>query len=253
MAGFKDLFSKQSKEYAASRPTYPKALFEFLAGLVEHRGLAWDCATGNGQAAAALAEYFDSVVASDASKKQIENARAGNSPNVHFKVFSAEKPDLADASVDLVTVAQALHWFCLDDFYREVRRVAKKDAVIAAWTYGLHSISPAMDQITQEFYADIVGRYWPPEIRYVKNKYEDIPFPFQPVKTPDFQIELEWDLKNLVGYLYSWSSTQKYIEENKSDPVEKVYPDLEAEWGGKKEEDAKKKVTWPIYMRVGRL
>ncbi|HVX02504.1 MAG TPA: class I SAM-dependent methyltransferase, partial [Nitrososphaera sp.] len=242
MAGFKDLFSKQSKEYAASRPTYPKTLFEFLAGLVEHRGLAWDCATGNGQAARALAEYFDCVVASDASKEQIENAQAGNSSKVRFRVFSAEKPDLADASVDLVTVAQALHWFCLDDFYRETRRVAKKDAVIAAWTYGLHSINPEIDRVTQAFYEDIVGPYWPPEVRHVKNRYKDIPFPFPPLEAPDFKIELEWELKNVVGYLYSWSSTQKYIEENKSDPVEKVYLDLQAAWGGgKNEEEGTKK------------
>jgi SAM-dependent methyltransferase len=210
----------QSKEYAASRPTYPRALFEFLAGLVERRELAWDCATGNGQAAAILAGYFDSVVASDASKKQIENARAG--PNVRFAVFPAEKPDLADASVDLITVAQALHWFRLDDFYREARRVARKGAVIAAWTYGLHSVSPEVDRVTHLFYKDIVGPYWPLEVRYVENRYEGIPFPFPQVKTPSFQIELEWDMKNLVGYFYSWSSTQKYIEENKSDPVEKV-------------------------------
>ncbi|UVS67766.1 class I SAM-dependent methyltransferase [Nitrososphaera viennensis] len=248
MADFKDLFSKQSKEYAASRPTYPRALFEFLAVLVGRRELAWDCATGNGQAAALLAGYFKQVVASDASKKQIENARAG--PNVRFAVFPAEKPDLADNSVDLITVAQALHWFRFDDFYREVRRVARKDAVIAAWTYGLHSVSPEVDKVTQTFYKDIVGRYWPPEVRYVENRYENIPFPFPQVETPDLKIELEWDMQNLVGYLYSWSSTQKYIEENKSDPVKMIYPELEAAWG---KENAQRKVTWPIYMKAGRL
>jgi hypothetical protein len=248
LADFKDLFSKQSSEYAASRPTYPRELFEFLAGLVERRELAWDCATGNGQAAAALAGYFHNVIASDASKKQIENARAG--PNVRFAVFPAEKPDLADASVDLITIAVALHWFRFDDFYREVRRVARKGAIIAAWAYGLHSISPEIDRITQTYYKDIVGRYWPPEIRYVENGYEDIPFPFPQIKTPDFKIELEWDMQNLLGYLYSWSGTQKYIDENKSDPVEMIYSELKAAWG---EEHAKRKVTWPICMKVGRL
>lgn len=256
MADFKDLFSRQSKEYAVSRPTYPKTLFEFLAGLVERRELAWDCATGNGQAAVQLAGYFGGVVASDASKKQVENARAVPA-NVSFKVFPAEKPELADASVDLVTVAQALHWFRLDDFYREVRRVARKGAAIAAWTYGLHSVSPEVDRITQTFYRDIVGRYWPPEVRYIENRYEDIPFPFTQIKSPNFQIELEWSLQNLVGYFYSWSSTQKYIQENGSDPLEKVYSDLVAAWGGKEGEEGDagktKKVTWPIYLKAGRL
>ncbi|NWG37460.1 methyltransferase domain-containing protein [Nitrososphaera sp.] len=247
MAGFKDLFSKQSKEYAASRPTYPRALFDFLAGLVEKRELAWDCATGNGQAAAILAEYFEKVVASDASAKQIENAQAG--PNVRFAVFPAEKAELNDASVDLITVAQAIHWFRFDDFYREARRVARKGGVIAAWTYGLHSSSPEVDAVTQRFYKDVIGRYWPKEIRHVENRYEDIPFPFRRIDAPVFQIELEWSLRDLAGYLYTWSSVQRYMQENGSDPVEKTYPDFEKAWGGA----AKMKVTWPIYLKAGRI
>ena len=248
MAGFKDLFSKQSKEYAASRPTYPRALFDFLAGLVERKELVWDCATGNGQAATFLGEYFDRVVASDASAKQIENARAG--PNVRFAVFSAEKAELEDASVDLITVAQALHWFNFEDFYREARRVSRKGGVIAAWTYGLHSISPEVDAVTQRFYRDVIGRYWPKEVKYVENRYEDIPFPFQQMDAPVFQIELQWSLRDLVGYLYTWSSVQKYMAENGSDPVEKLYPDFEEAWG---KESAVRRVTWPLYLKAGRI
>ena len=248
MANFKDLFSKQSKEYAASRPTYPRPLFEFLVRLVERRNLAWDCATGNGQAASVLGEYFDKVIASDASIKQIENARAG--PNVDFAVFPAEKAVLRDESVDLITVAQALHWFQLDDFYREAGRVARQGAIIAAWTYGHHSINPEVDKIAQVFYKDIVGPFWPPEVRYVENKYEDIPFPFLQIKAPNFTIELEWDMNSLISYFYSWSSTQKYIEKNNSDPVERIYRDLKAAWG---QEQFKRKVAWPVYLKVGRL
>lgn len=247
MAGFKDLFSKQSKEYAASRPTYPRALFDFVAGLAERRELAWDCATGSGQAAAVLAEYFQKVVASDASAKQIENARAG--PNVRFAVFPAEKADLEDASVDLITVAQAIHWFHFDDFYREARRVARNGAVMAAWTYGLHSVSPDVDAVTQRFYKDIIGRYWPKEIRYVESRYEDIPFPFRQIDAPVFQIELEWSLRDLVGYLYTWSSVQRYMAENGSDPVEKAYPEFEKVWGN----TSRRKVTWPLYLKAGRI
>lgn len=248
MVGFKDLFSKQSKEYAASRPTYPRALFDFLAGLVERRELAWDCATGNGQAAAILAEYFDRVVASDASAKQIENAKAG--PNVRFAVFPAEKAELEDAGVDLITVAQALHWFNFDDFYREARRVSRKGAVIAAWTYGMHSASPEVDAVTQRFNTDVIGRYWPKEVRYVENRYEDIPFPFKQVDAPSFQIELQWSLRDLASYLYTWSSVQRYMAENGSDPVEKLYPDFEKAWG---KEGAVRRVTWPLYLKVGRI
>ncbi|MEO9295869.1 MAG: class I SAM-dependent methyltransferase [Nitrososphaera sp.] len=251
MSGFKDLFSKQSKEYAASRPTYPKELFGFLASLVQKRELAWDCATGSGQAAAFLGGYFEQVIASDASAKQIENARAG--PNVRFAVFSAEKADeLPDASVDLITVAQALHWFRFDDFYREVRRVSKKGGVVVAWAYGHHSAGPEVDRVSQHFFKDVIGRYWPAEIRYIENRYEDIPFPFAQIASPKFQIELEWSLRDLVGYLYTWSSVQRYIDENGSDPVETLYPDLKEAW----EKDGafeRKKVTWPIYLKVGRV
>lgn len=251
MSDFKDLFSRQSKEYAASRPSYPRALFDFLAGLVQNRELAWDCATGNGQAAAFLGEYFERVIASDASVSQVEYARAGK--NVNFTVFPAERADIKDNSVDLVTVAQALHWFRFDDFFREVRRVSRRGGVIAAWAYGHYSISPEVDRVTQAFYMDVVGKYWPAEIKYIENKYEDIPFPFAQIGVPDFHIELEWSLRDLVGYFYTWSSVQKYIEEKGSDPVEKLlYPGLKEAWS-RDGISEKRKVTWPIYLKVGRV
>lgn len=256
---FKDLFSNNSKEYASSRPKYPRSLFEFLVGLVRHRNLAWDCATGNGQAAVVLSEYFDQVIASDASKEQIENAEPRN--NIRYEVFPAERTNIDDSRVDLITIAQALHWFNLDDFYKEAKRVLRKDGndggsgggggVIAAWAYGLHSISREIDKMTHFLYEDILGPYWPKERKIVENKYQDIPFPFEEIDTPVFQIELDWSLSELLGYLYTWSSVQKYIQKNNSDPVKQVYDSLSAAWG---ERNAwhKRKVVWPIYMRVGR-
>jgi SAM-dependent methyltransferase len=252
---FKDLFSSNSKEYSSSRPKYPRSLFEFLVGLVQHRNLAWDCATGNGQAAVVLSEYFEQVIASDASKEQIENAQPGN--NIRYEVFPAERSSLADSSVDLITIAQALHWFDLDDFYKEAKRVLRKDGndgdggVIAAWAYGLHSVSPEIDNITHLLYEDILGSYWPKERKIVENKYQDIPFPFGEIDTPIFQIELDWSLSELIGYLYTWSSVQKYIQKNNSDPLKQVYEGLAAAWG-EKNTWHKRKVVWPIYMRVGR-
>jgi ubiquinone/menaquinone biosynthesis C-methylase UbiE len=253
---FKDLFSSNSKEYSSSRPKYPRSLFEFLVGLVQHRNLAWDCATGNGQAAVVLSEYFEQVIASDASKEQIENAQPRN--NIRYEVFPAERSSLADSSVDLITIAQALHWFDLDDFYKEAKRVLRKDdsndsdgGVIAAWAYGLHSVSPEIDNITHLLYEDILGSYWPKERKIVENKYQDIPFPFQKIDMPVFQIELHWSLSELISYLYTWSSVQKYIQKNNSDPVKQVYDSLAAAWG-EKNTWHKRKVVWPIYMRVGR-
>jgi ubiquinone/menaquinone biosynthesis C-methylase UbiE len=256
---FKDLFSSNSKEYASSRPKYPRSLFVFLAGLVQHRNLAWDCATGNGQAAVFLSEYFEQVIASDASKEQIENAQPRD--NIRYEIFPAERTNLVDSSVDLITIAQALHWFDLDDFYKEAKRVLRKDdndggggggrGVIAAWAYGLHSVSPEIDNIMHLLYEDVLGSYWPKERKIVENKYQNIPFPFHEIDTPVFQIELDWSLSELIGYLYTWSSVQKFIEKNNSDPVKQVYDDLAAAWVGKNTW-YKRRVVWPIYMRAGR-
>ena len=171
------------------------SLFEFLAGLVGHRNLAWDCATGNGQAAVVLSEYFEQVTASDASKEQIENAESRK--NIRYEVFPAERTNIADSSVDLIIIAQAIHWFDLDHFYKEAKRVLTKgvnggscSSVIAAWAYGLHSVSKEIDKITYFLYEDILGPYWPKERKIVENKYQDIPFPFQEIETPAFHIEL---------------------------------------------------------------
>jgi ubiquinone/menaquinone biosynthesis C-methylase UbiE len=163
-----------------------------------------------------LSEYFEKVIASDASKEQIESAESRK--NIRYEVFPAERTNIADSSVDLITIAQAIHWFDLDDFYKEAKRVLTKGAngggcggVIAAWAYGLHSVSKEIDKITHLLYEDILGPYWRKERKIVENKYQDIRFPFQEIETPAFHIELVWSLSELLGYLYTWSSVQKYI------------------------------------------
>jgi ubiquinone/menaquinone biosynthesis C-methylase UbiE len=264
----KDLFSKQSKVYASSRPTYPREIFEFIVGLVDERNLAWDCATGNGQAAVVLADYFKQVIASDISTQQIENAQRKSS-SINYQIFPAEKTPLEDNSVDLITVAQALHWFDFDRFYNEVKRVLrrKRDAfggggkkksggggVIAAWAYGLHTISPEIDKVTHHLYEDILGdKYWPKERKYVESRYETIPFPFEQIPAPQFQIQLNWNMSELMNYFYSWSSVQKFIEKNNYDPVSKIHGSLEYAWGGKEHIHQKRSVVWPVYIKVGKL
>lgn len=255
----KDLFSKQSKQYASSRPTYPRELFEFVVGLVEEKNLAWDCATGNGQAAIVLADYFKQVVASDISTKQIENAQQKG--NVAYYIFPAEKTPLKDNSVDLITTAQALHWFDHNRFYSEVRRVLKKrnggksaGGIIAAWAYGLHTISPEIDKVTFRLYEEILGdKYWPSERKHVEAKYETIPFPFDQIPAPQFQIQLNWSMSDLVNYFRSWSSVQNFIEENNYDPVSKILDSLENAWGGEHRINEKRKVSWPLYVKAGIL
>jgi ubiquinone/menaquinone biosynthesis C-methylase UbiE len=256
----KDLFSAQSKEYASSRPTYPRGLFDFIVGLVDEKNLAWDCATGNGQAAVILAEYFKEVVASDISARQLENAQQKS--NIAYQLFHAENTPLEDNSVDLITVAQALHWFDFDRFYCEARRVLRKrkDAktsrggILAAWAYGLHTISTAVDEVTHKLYEDILGdKYWPPERKYVEDRYETIPFPFEQIPAPEFQIQLSWNLSELANYFHSWSSVQRFIEKNKYDPVSEIRDSLEYAWGGRNKVGEKRKVIWPLYLKVGRM
>jgi ubiquinone/menaquinone biosynthesis C-methylase UbiE len=266
----KDLFSAQSKQYARSRPTYPLPLFEFIVGLVDERNLAWDCATGNGQAAIVVADYFKQVVASDISARQLENAQQKS--NITYRIFRAEDTPFEDNSVDLITIAQALHWFDFDRFYNEASRVLRKrkdgqtgsasssrsrgigGGIIAAWAYGLHTVSPDVDKVTHHLYEDILGdKYWPAERKYVEDRYETIPFPFEQIPAPEFQIQLSWNLSELVNYFRSWSSTQKFIEKNKYDPVSEIYESLEYAWGGRNKVREKRKVTWPLYLKVGMI
>ena len=170
----KDHFSGHAACYQQFRPNYPDALFTYLAALCPAHELAWDCATGNGQAAVALAPHFERVIATDASAQQID--QAGPHPNVEYLVAPADKAPINDGIVDLVTVAQALHWFDVKSFYAEVNRSLKSGGVLAVWCYQLHSINPEIDSIVTQLYSGIVGPYWPPERKIVEDGYKSLPY-----------------------------------------------------------------------------
>jgi SAM-dependent methyltransferase len=244
----KDHFSGHADRYEEYRPTYPAGLFGYLASLCPRHDLAWDCATGNGQAATALAPYFSTVVASDASQKQIDQAHPRD--NVQYLVAPADAVPLVNSSVDLVTVAQALHWFQLPQFYAEVTRVVKPDGFIAVWCYQLHTITPAIDAVVHHLYSDIVGADWPPERRLVEEGYATVEFPFAAVTAPPFHMTHSWDLDHLLGYIDSWSASQRYRNRTGHDPRELINADLVAAWGDQNDE---RTVTWPLHVRVGRV
>ncbi|HAV78247.1 MAG TPA: SAM-dependent methyltransferase [Anaerolineae bacterium] len=244
---FEDHFSAQSGQYAQFRPRYPDAMYEYLASIVPARSLVWDCGTGNGQAAVNLAEHFDRVYATDASAEQI--ARAYPHPKVEYHVEPAEEVALESSSADLVTVAQAVHWFDFDKFHGEVQRVLKTNGVLAVWTYGWPEISPQVDKAVYKFYSETLSGYWPERIRYAEEGYHTLPFPYEEIMPPSFAMENKWNLSQLIGFLDSWSGTQKYLEQKRKHPLEEVWEELASDW---EDEEEKRTVRWALHFRIGR-
>jgi SAM-dependent methyltransferase len=243
---FRDYFSEQSDAYAKYRPRYPAALFEYLATLPERRERAWDCATGNGQAALGLAPFFPEIIATDASPSQLQSAL--HHDNIIYRVAPAEHTGIEAHSVDLVTVAQALHWFDLDAFYAEVKRVLKPRGVLAVSAYNLLEIEPEIDAKLNVFYYETVGPYWPPERRLLEDGYKSLAFPFHELSPPDIRLEARWNLPELAGYLRTWSATNQFIKARGFDPVTDLTNELLTVWPTPEEP---KHVRWPLSLRIG--
>jgi SAM-dependent methyltransferase len=248
MKFYADHFSRLAPAYANCRPGYPDELFVYLAEVCSRRSVAWDCAAGTGQASVPLARFFHRVIATDASAAMIDNATPH--PNVEYRVGVAEASDLESGTVDLVTVAQALHWLDLDRFYAEVKRVLIPGGVLAVWTYGVHYLDDeAIDRAIGQFYSDIVGPYWPGERRHVESGYRTLPFPFPELAPPPFSMQEEWTLAELLGYLGTWSATQRFREIKRYDPVEQLAGELRPLWGNAA---SVRRIRWPLSLRVGR-
>jgi SAM-dependent methyltransferase len=245
---FHDHFSAVANRYADFRPHYPPALFEYFATLVPRESLVWDCAAGNGQATVDLAERFARVIATDASREQLDAAQP--LPNVEYRVAPAEQSGLSDRSVDLLTVAQALHWFDLEPFYAEARRVLKPGGVLAVWAYGIDEIEgDEVNRLAQDYYFNIVGPFWPPERKLVEEGYRTIPFPFAEIAPPSIRMEMRWTLHQVLGYFGTWSATSRFIKANGVDPLESLSMALSRAWG---DPATSRRVTWPLALRVGR-
>lgn len=244
---FQDHFSERAAEYARFRPRYPTRLFQYLADAAPARDRAWDCGTGSGQAAAGLAPLFRSVIATDPSAAQL--AAAEPHPHVEYRE-SAEGAPVEDASVDLVAAASAAHWFDLERFYAEVRRVAKPHGLVALWCYSLPSVDAEVDAMLRRFATEVVGPSWPPERRYVDRHYRTLPFPFREFPAPSFRMEARWSLADLIGYVRTWSAVRQYREARGRDPIDLLEQELAVRWD---EAGSKRTVTWPIHLRVGRV
>ena len=241
---FKDHFSTQAATYAKARPTYPAGLFAELARLAPGKTLAWDAGTGNGQAAVALAGHFTRVVATEPSAAQLEQATPH--PRVTYHQSAETAPMLIDGSVDLVTVAQAAHWFDRPQFYAEVRRVLRPGGVVALWTYGLSTISSEIDAAVMRVYNGPIGPYWPPERHHPETGYRELDFEFPERPFPAAAMELDWTLGDFVGYLRSWSAVARFIKDRGTDPISPLAQELALLWG-----EGPRKVRWPLAGRLG--
>ncbi len=245
---FEDHFSQLAKTYSMYRPGYPDALFEYLAGCCKEHNLAWDCGTGNGQAAVALTKYFEQVIATDASKEQI--GLASLHPDITYRVEEAENVSLPDSSTDLLTAAAAVHWFNFEKFYRKVKSVLKPEGIVAFWTYNQVRVSPDVDSLVKKYIYEILGNYWPERFEYVRTGYRTLPFPFEELNPPEFEMTAEWDLNQLAGFLNSWSATKIYLDKTGKHPLNNIWDDLLNSWG---DEKTKYPVRFPLFLRVGKV
>ena len=241
-------FSGVAAEYAASRPLYPPALFEWLASSVTQREAAWDAATGNGQAAVGLARHFRRVVATDVSPGQVGHGM--RHPRIEYRVAPAEESGLPPDSMDLVVVASAIHWFDLPRFYGEVRRVLHDGGVLAAWSYHVAHVGPPLDTIMWPFYRDVVGPHFASGARMVDARYEGLSLPGEPLKPPSFSVTVRWNADQFLRFVRTWSGVQSTIAVAGKDPVVEIERAVREALGGG---DSVVELTWPLYIRAARL
>lgn len=241
----KDIFSTQAAAYASSRPVYPRSLYDFILNHVPAFDAAWDVGTGNGQVAKVLSEYFTNVYATDISDTQLQYAV--KKPNINYSKQRGEQTNFADNTFNLITIGTALHWFDFDSFYKEVNRVAKPNAVIAAWAYSPMRSIPAIDEIIDNFFHNVVYKYWDAERKYVDEEYTTIPFPFKTITAPPFEINAKWTNDQLIGYLNSWSAVQHYIKQNGNNPVSFIEDQIRKNW----KDGEKLDIHFPLFLKIG--
>jgi SAM-dependent methyltransferase len=242
----KDLFSQNATEYATFRPDYPTELYDIIFTHVKEFDNAWDCATGNGQAAKVLAGKFRRVYATDISHKQM--ASGFKAPNIFYSVEPAEKTSFEKGQFDLIVVAQAAHWFSLDEFYREVNRVAKPNCVLAIWGYGLLSINPDFDSQLLHFYKKVIGTFWDEERKRIDEEYKTLPFPFYEIAVPKFHFVKHWNRQQLEGYLTTWSAVQKFMKANSYNPVPEFMHTNKLPL-----RDGLIEIHFPLFLRLGKV
>lgn len=249
MKPISDRFSKNSGDYKRYRPNYPKDFLEEIISLTEEKNQCWDCGTGNGQVALELANHFTKVYATDISENQI--SKALEKDNIEYQITRAEETNFKAASFDLITVAQAIHWFDLNNFYKEVRRVGKKNGILAVWGYGLVRFGNSIDQSIDHFYHEVVGPYWDKERKHIDNSYDDISFPFEEIElSKSYHINMEFTLEEFGGYLSTWSAVKRFKDAMDYDPVQPFIKNITEEW---LQLGVKLSANFPLFAKIGRV
>lgn len=243
----KDLFSDNASAYARYRPIYPDALFAQLATLMPTRLKAWDCGTGNGQIAQALIPFFDQIFATDISEKQLDHAF--QHPKIYYSLEPAEQSSFPDQFFDLVVVAQAIHWFDFDRFYKEVKRTLKPQGLLRVSGYGLFRATPPINERIDHFYQYTIETYWDAERKYIDEAYQTIPFPFQEISFPAFQMNTVWTLADLIGYINTWSAVKYWIKDKGFNPTMALAEELALVWPN----ETNVSIRFPLLIRVGRV
>jgi SAM-dependent methyltransferase len=241
----KDNFSIHSDNYKKYRPNYPSDFYKYLNSILPSKIKAWDCGTGNGQVAFELAKTFNSVFATDISHSQIDNAIQGD--NIFYSIQPAEKTNFEAQQFDLIIIAQAIHWFDFDKFYKEVRRTAKDNALICVIGYGRLQVSKKIDALITKFYKNTIGIYWDEERKYIDQNYQTIPFPFDEIEVPKFTNSLYWTFEHLMGYINTWSAVKHFIKKNGFNPTDKLRLQIEEQWGF----EIKREINFPLLLRIG--
>lgn len=242
----KDNFSSQAKLYANFRPHYPYQLYDFIYSNVRSFAKALDIATGNGQVAVELAKKFTEVHATDISAKQLSEAPA--MPNIYYKVESAEDASFPENFFDLITVAQAIHWFDFEKFYSTAKKILKPQGIIVVIGYGLLSVNEKVDQWLHHYYKNITGPYWDKERKYIDDLYNSIPFPFAEIATPKLKIEYQWTKDQFIGYLNTWSAVQHFIKANNTHPLtQSLLNDLDDVWA----DNVVQSINFPLLLKAG--
>lgn len=242
----KDYFSAVSEKYRQGRSDYPNELFDYLATTTAQQTRMWDCGTGSGQVAVPMANFFGEVLATDLSQKQLDNAK--QHPRVKYWQSTAESVDIENSSIDIVTSAQAAHWFDIKAFYKEVNRVLKPEGILAIWCYSLLSVNKDIDVFVQKLFGNILEPFWPKRT-LADHTYTNIPFPFDELPKKDFKMTAHWNLNQFLAYFRSWSASHRYEQQNKVDPVSLVEGDFLQLWGNAEQS---REVTWKIHLRHGK-